>query len=328
MRTRCIIRSLLLSSATLALVVWPSISNAATIANPDVLSWNSSGTGTLFLSTTQYPTQAAWNAGAAAAGVSPGAFSPSGLTFQSGFNVTNNDLIIQADNGTDALAAYNFLYQATKAGYNFANWSGNSNPGGTPGPAGGVGIYSDASQTGNPTGNSAATDPQFITGIGIALNDLNTDDVFENDTGYSNWDGIAVGPNSVLVKFTYYGDTQLRGVVDQSDVNSAVIGRDSGLPGWVNGESEFSGITHQADVNDVVIGRDSYASDPVVFPSDPVVGDALLGGNAFAAGSNAVPEPSAGVLALLGLIGLIAGFSSMRSRGAIADRLNSRAVRV
>lgn len=302
MSTRCIQRKHLLSlSAVLAVAIWPSVTQAQAPAEAQasVITWTANGAsdaqGTFFLATTQYPTVAAWDAGAASAGVSPGAFSPTGLTFISGINLSNTDLIVNADTSTDALAAYSLLYQAAKAGYNGGAWTGNSNSGNPPpGPTGGIGLFSDATQTNNPNGISATTDPDYITGIGVVLNDLNGNDVYGNDTGYSTWDNDAVGVNSVLVKYTYYGDTELRGTVDETDFFNAVAGRDGDATGWANGETEYNGVVNQTDVFDVETSRDSLNptdTDPIVSPSDGQV--------ALAGAVVGVPEPSSVALVLM-----------------------------
>ena len=67
MSVRRVIRQVVLSlAASVGLLVWPSLSRAATIAQAGVITWDSSST-TLFIATSQYPTAAAWDAGAGAA---------------------------------------------------------------------------------------------------------------------------------------------------------------------------------------------------------------------------------------------------------------------
>jgi hypothetical protein len=288
MSERRIIRQGILSvAATLTLLVWPNISRATTIAHVGVINnWTSSTPG-LFIATVQYPTPTAWNAGAAAANVSPGAFAPTGLIFTAGLNLTDNDVIMDADNAVDAQAAYSFLYQAAAAGYNGGSWDTS--------PGAGVGLFSDS--TALNTTQSAATDPLQITGIGVVLNDGHGANISGNDPAYTSFDDLTVNANSVLVKFTYYGDTDLDGIVENRDINRTLgafssdqtVGP-SDQRGWANGESDYSGTV---DMHDVDLAHEAFGSqsdDAIVLPSHP---------------TPAVPEAASALLAAIGAVGMI-----------------------
>jgi len=254
-----------------------------------VISWTSSNIG-IYIATAQYPTIAAWNAGAAAAHVSPGAFEPTGLTFEAGLNITDNDLIVQADNTADAQAAYSFYYQAAATGYNGGAWDTS--------PGAGVGLFSDS--TGYNTIQSAATDPYGITGIGVVLNDGAGADISGNDPAYTSFDGLSVNVNTVLVKFTYNGDTDLDGIIEPNDVSlteSAYSADEAHGPSykhsWANGESDYSGTVDSTDVSNVQAADLYQGDDPIVFPSDPT-------------GSvPSVPEPGSMLLATIGAFGML-----------------------
>ena len=186
--------------------------------------------------------------------------------------------------------------------------------------AGGLGLYSDASQTppppgasaSYPIGYSAATDNDALTGIGVILNDGLTNNIFGNDTGYTSFDGMVVSSDTVLVKFTYYGDTQFNGSVSQQDVVNASTGRDFGGSGWANGETQYQGFVNQQDVVNVSTGRDFYSTDPIVFGSSPSV--AIAGGGAIG-----VPEPSAGLISLIAAASL-AGCVVFRRRSGLVGQ--------
>ncbi len=109
--------------------------------------------------------------------------------------------------------------------------------------------------------------------------------VIQNDIGgstvYDTFDGVSVGLTDVLVKFTYFGDADLNGVVDDTDFFLINNGYGNGLTGWVNGDFDYSGTV---DDTDFFLINNAYG----------------LQGSALRAGG-AVPEPTGmGVLALAG----------------------------
>jgi hypothetical protein len=84
--------------------------------------------------------------------------------------------------------------------------------------------------------------------------------VIQNNQGgspiYSNtnlFEGSAPGPGDVLVKFTYYGDTNLDGVVNSSDytrIDAAYLADQSSsnsLTGWFNGDFNYDGVINGSD---------------------------------------------------------------------------------
>lgn len=274
MSTRCIIRKLLLScSAALALALWPSLSRADTVS---VLTWTDSTTG---------------------------------LNLNGALNLTNNALIIQATDATAAQAAYTYLNSQLALGFNGSLWTGNN------GPSNAQGIYSDStpSNTNSITYPSAATDPFAITGIGIALNDGNNANFGGSDPAYSVFDGVAVNSNSVLVRFTYNGDTDMMGSIQPYDVNDTLVAFSldqafgpTFLTGWVNGDSNYAGTVTSQDVNNVLEAFSLQSTDPLVTPSNP---SASAASSSFAPVS--VPEPGSVILALTGAIGM---FGFLRRR--------------
>ena len=66
-------------------------------------------------------------------------------------------------------------------------------------------------------------------------------------TIYDTFDGVAVSQSDVLVKFTYFGDANLDGVVDDSDFFLANYGYANGLSGWINGDFDYSGVVDDSD---------------------------------------------------------------------------------
>ena len=63
----------------------------------------------------------------------------------------------------------------------------------------------------------------------------------------SSFAGESVGSTDVLVKYTYYGDANLNGVVTGSDYALTDNGLNFGLSGWSNGDYNYDGVTNGAD---------------------------------------------------------------------------------
>ncbi len=109
--------------------------------------------------------------------------------------------------------------------------------------------------------------------VGVVKNDI------DGSTIYDTFDGVSVGLNDVLVKFTYFGDADLNGIVDDSDFFLINNGYGNTLTGWVNGDFDYSGVI---DDSDFFLINNAYGSQ---------------GAGLRAGGS--VPEPtSMGVIAL------------------------------
>ena len=122
--------------------------------------------------------------------------------------------------------------------------------------------------------------------------------------------GLALGwrdvasAQAVTVMYTLYGDADLSGTVDFTDLNTVLS--DYNKPGtWADGDFNYDGQVDFADLNSVL----SFYNQSV-----PVVVDASsyndLDGGALdalsGAGISVVPEPSSVVLLLVGLVSLLA----------------------
>jgi uncharacterized repeat protein (TIGR03803 family) len=66
-------------------------------------------------------------------------------------------------------------------------------------------------------------------------------------TAYTTFDGVSVAPASILVKYTYPGDTNLDGVVNGGDYTRIDDGFVSKLTGWSNGDVNYDGIINGSD---------------------------------------------------------------------------------
>ncbi len=122
-----------------------------------------------------------------------------------------NDLIAHDGNPTQLTALI-------ARGYNGGNWLG----------------------TGGLTSSAAAATSN--TALGIELNSNGS-----GGTQVSTFDGQAVSSTDVLVKYTYFGDANLDGVVNGSDYTLIDNGFNNSLTGWHNGDFNYDGIVNGDD---------------------------------------------------------------------------------
>jgi autotransporter-associated beta strand protein len=184
-------------------------------------------------------------------------------------DLTDNDLVVKSS----TLAVVQALITS---GFNGDSWTG-------------AGIDS----------SSAANEPQGRTALGYASNaelGLNT------FSGVSGLDG-----NDILVKYTYYGDADLSGIVDLDDFSQFLDGYQH--PGtvtatWLHGDFDYSGVVDLDDFSQFLFGYQNQGA-PLAALSEAVAGasgvsysDRAVMQTAIAA----VPEPAS--IALIGLAGL------------------------
>ena len=146
------------------------------------------------------------------------------LSAVGGLDLTTNDLIVIGA-GSSGLAT---ITNQIKSG---------ENQSGTPW-AGGSGITS-----------SAAVDSLHRFALGVIQNiDLAGHPVYGATTAFGPFDDQTPGTNDVLVKFTYYGDSDLNGKVDAADYSHIDNGANSAgtLSGWVNGDFNYDGVINGA----------------------------------------------------------------------------------
>ncbi|CAN5481696.1 hypothetical protein BH09PLA1_BH09PLA1_01910 [soil metagenome] len=63
----------------------------------------------------------------------------------------------------------------------------------------------------------------------------------------ATFDGYLVAPSDVLVKYTWYGDTDFNGVVNFDDYSRTDAGFNNNLTGWLNGDFDYSGVVNFDD---------------------------------------------------------------------------------
>jgi hypothetical protein len=189
----------------------------------------------------------------------------------------NNDLIAQ--NGNLATVT-----SSIQSGYNAGNWNGS-------------GI----------TSVSAANDSTHLTALAVIQNSVTG--LPGGATLYTTFDSVPSTSADVLVKYTYYGDTNLDGTVDGSDYSRIDNGYLNGLTGWFNGDFNYDGVI---DGSDYTLIDNAYNTQGASLAAS-VAGPTAVATAEVAGGTSAVPEP-----ATLGLLGVGVGslLSSRRRRRA------------
>ena len=76
---------------------------------------------------------------------------------------------------------------------------------------------------------------------------LTTIGVISNSTGTATFDGATTNLGDVLVKYTYYGDANLDGIVDSSDYSRIDSGYITKATGWYNGDFNGDGVIDGSD---------------------------------------------------------------------------------
>ena len=137
------------------------------------------------------------------------------------------------------------------------------------------------------TSSTAATVAQNgpLTAVGVIVNDFATVPGLPSGAIYDVFEGESVGRDDILVKYTWFGDADLNGVVDGTDYflidnafsSHAVNG------GWLNGDFDYSGV---------VDGTDYFLIDNAFGAQ----------GAPLSAGISSVPEPAAASILAVGML--------------------------
>ncbi len=111
----------------------------------------------------------------------------------------------------------------------------------------------------------------------------------------STFEGVSVSNTDVLIKYTYFGDANLDGIVNGSDYTLIDNGVNSSLTGWRNGDFNYDGI----------VNGDDYTLIDNAFNTQ---GAAITGLPVLAAdvAQAAIPEPAMSAATLLTAFGLSA----------------------
>jgi hypothetical protein len=167
------------------------------------------------------------------------------------YDVNNNDAVINSSAANKA-ADFGRIYNQLRQGFADGAWNGQ-------------GI----------TSTTAAANQNFDTGLTLVDNAL---------LGYTDFSGQPVTADSILLKYTYYGDIDQNGQVDADDLTvfASNFGRTTGAT-QVDGDIDFNGAVN--------------ADDLTVFANNFSKG---VGNPLATATVQAVPEPASVVLLLLG----------------------------
>ncbi len=141
-------------------------------------------------------------------------------------DLTNNDLIVHATNEVTALANLANVVDMVRSGFDHGDWLG-------------TGITSSKAAADHASGYES-------TAVGVILNDDGSGNPlwggansllgsFDGDSALSQFD--------LIVKYTFFGDTLLRGIVDGTDLTIVEGGQASAMKGWINGEFNYTGGT-------------------------------------------------------------------------------------
>jgi T5SS/PEP-CTERM-associated repeat protein len=170
-------------------------------------------------------------------------------------NLTDNDAVVQSSSAGKP-ADFERLYNQLKSGYATAAWNG-------------AGINS----------STAATDPDIDTGLTMIDNAI---------FGYTDFSGQTVNADSILLKYTYYGDIDVNGQVDADDLTIFAnnFGRTTGA-GQIDGDIDFD---NDVDADDLTVFANNFGKG---------VGAPLASGPVAA-----VPEPAG--LVLVGIAAIVA----------------------
>jgi hypothetical protein len=98
------------------------------------------------------------------------------------------------------------------------------------------------------TSSVAASNSSRLTAVGVIANDNGSGTPLYGSGGsLGSFDGANPADGDVLVKYTYFGDTNLDGKVDGSDYSRIDNGALNGLTGWYNGDFNYDGIVNGSD---------------------------------------------------------------------------------
>jgi hypothetical protein len=192
------------------------------------------------------------------------------------FDLKNGELVVQ--NGS-----LSTIQQSVASGYNASGKSW-----------GGTGI----------TSSTAAGDTSHLTAVGVIQNIGTTGSAL-----YSTFGGLPVSANAVLLKYTYYGDTNLDGTVDGTDysrIDSAYETEQTTstkVGGWVNGDFNYDGVVDGSDytlIDNAFNSQGAAISAELSSPTAQVT--AQIAGQTR---TSAVPEPASLGMLLMVATGLL-----------------------
>ena len=152
-------------------------------------------------------------------------------------DLNNNDLIVEYT-GASALPLVQQLIQVARTG---GAWSG-------------AGITSSSARLASPANTTLGV---------VEASDFKS--IYGAD---ATFDGQTIDTSAVLVKYTYYGDTDFNGVVDFDDYSRTDSGFNLGRTGWFNGDFDLNGVVDFDDYSliDMAFNTQGAALRPLQLP--------------------------------------------------------------
>ncbi len=193
-------------------------------------------------------------------------------SWQGQLDITSNDMIVHNPDSVTAAAGLAQITSQIKQGYNSGHWNGSA------------GILSSVAAG---TSNTA---------IGVELNA----DASGNPL-VGSFDGQSVTNTDILMKYTYFGDANLDGVVNGSDYTLIDNGFNNSLTGWRNGDFNYDGVVNGDDYTLIDNAFNTQGASLAGLAGSPAEMIAANTSQIAGSSSAAVPEPaSLGLIALLG----------------------------
>jgi hypothetical protein len=113
--------------------------------------------------------------------------------------------------------------------------------------------------------------------------------LYGSGTSLGLFDGVSPAAADVLVKYTYYGDANLDGIVDGSDYSLVDNGYSNQLTGWFNGDFNYDGVV---DGTDYSLLDNAFNNQTPATPSAQTTPQAVVAAVVAAPVSNAVGAPA------------------------------------
>ena len=116
------------------------------------------------------------------------------------------------------------------------------------------------------------------------------------------FDGANAVTTDVLVRYTYYGDTNLSGAVDASDYSRVDNGFLNHLTGWFNGDFNYDGVVNGSDYT---LMDNAFNTQGAIQSAELADPDAVNTAQISSPPTATVPEPASISLLAMATLGLL-----------------------